>query len=550
MARQSRHGRFDVWVEIDGRRAEQYGDGVNGRTSTCFIISRNEAELAVYVQEFKSTAIASARADVYMDGKHIGKSVLSPSGRPAWFPGSWLDNFTLKPFVFTMAEKGSSVGRTSAIKDAGRIVVHISAIVPISKLHEDIDGSPPQLQAWTPLPATDDIFGLETHRIVLADTVKRAKYEPQHDIFDGEFETRPFDESDPEPIATFEFIYGPEEFVMHHCEDEPSSTPALHAGPCERPKANHSAARYPDVRASNKFSNFAPVSDMPSSSKHSKIKCTRCADAGQACIPNGGPSNTCQRCRRLRKGCNLPMMLQLSAKKRNQLDQSDDGESEYVPQLRHKIIRTYRRNSENNASQPSEQKATVIAPSEVTSTESTQSFEIVDKDVDMFENNYTRGFSPELEPDYGRAPSRAQLARVQSESLCGEELVQEAPGRDRDQTFNTHEGQGAEIKHKAQAGAFTSQVGGAMDVDPAADTAPGLAQTDTSNTSDTFHRNQILQTVRSLSDKLMEHVEGSAIDVNDPFAETTLQFVSQCDSYFRQLQAINLQNKMARKNGL
>lgn len=43
MSRQSRHGRFDVWVEIDGERAQQYGDGVNGRTSTCFIISRNSA---------------------------------------------------------------------------------------------------------------------------------------------------------------------------------------------------------------------------------------------------------------------------------------------------------------------------------------------------------------------------------------------------------------------------------------------------------------------------------------------------------------------------
>ena len=52
-----------------------------------------------------------------------------------------------------------------------------------------------------------------------------------------------------------------------------------------------------------------------SPSRNANLKCTRCTHAGAECIPNGGVSVTCRRCRKLKQKCDLPEKRHSSQRK-------------------------------------------------------------------------------------------------------------------------------------------------------------------------------------------------------------------------------------------
>ncbi|KAL5512432.1 hypothetical protein ACEPAG_3424 [Sanghuangporus baumii] len=305
MVRESRHGRFDAWVEIDGERAKQYGDGVNGRTSTCFIVSRTGAELAVFVQEYPSMTSACAKADVYIEGVHIGKAILSPSDGPRRFSGSWIDGNSIMPFKFIPARKmkDDSPNKQYISSGAGKIIVKITETV----LLQELKGLPRPLKEWQVSPIIENDEDIERHSVVLAETVKWQKHNLQHNSF---FRSRPFDTSNPEPVAIFEFVYGSEAFLRKKLGQLGSSGSSV-----------SDVQNQPNINPSKGIITYGSPTkrSRDCDTSATSAECWRCKDAGVACVPNGGTSNTCQRCTKLRKGCNLPRMVRQAEAKRQRL---------------------------------------------------------------------------------------------------------------------------------------------------------------------------------------------------------------------------------------
>ncbi|KAL5480307.1 hypothetical protein ACEPAI_1577 [Sanghuangporus weigelae] len=207
MSLRQRHGRFDAWIKIDGKRAEEFGSGIHGRTVKCLTVrlltlSRYfKQEVSIFVQEFPSTTSASARADVFIDGIHVGKSVLSPSKRPCCFAGSWIDDESLRPFIFSLAKKND---RQCLSEDAGKIEIRISEIIVLYGVDEDEDIyiRPEPMQEWEPPSVVEQDEEMECHTVVLANFTKEKKYNPQRQF--QHFHSEPFDCLKPEPVAIFE----------------------------------------------------------------------------------------------------------------------------------------------------------------------------------------------------------------------------------------------------------------------------------------------------------------------------------------------------------
>ncbi|THH09502.1 hypothetical protein EW145_g1960 [Phellinidium pouzarii] len=204
----TRHGRFDVWIEVDGRRAEEYGEGCSGRITTCYVESWINKDLVIFIKEHKSETSATAKADVYVDSIHVGNVILSTK-RESCFPGSWVDKNSLRPFIFTEAQRGDKIWTKdhSDLEDIGKIIVHISEVVIQSKsLLED---QPPKLREWKqePMLGHDHDTNVGPHRIALSKTPKKRMYSPQYHTF----ESQPFDQCQSDPIVTFEIIYGPKQ---------------------------------------------------------------------------------------------------------------------------------------------------------------------------------------------------------------------------------------------------------------------------------------------------------------------------------------------------
>ncbi|KAL5512433.1 hypothetical protein ACEPAG_3425 [Sanghuangporus baumii] len=300
MSLQQRLGRFGAWITIDGKRAEEFGSGIHGRTVTCLVKSRVDAEVSIFVQEFPSTTTASARADVFIDGIHVGKSVLSPSKRPCCFAGSWIDDESLRPFIFSLAKKND---RQCLSEDAGKIEIRISEIIVLYGVDEDenIYIRPEPMQEWEPPSVVEQDEAMERHIIMLANSSKEKKYSPQWQS--QHFHSEPFDCFKPEPVAIFEFIYGPEEFVSREVNKLDAkdlgtcSSDELRAPECSisRSSQDEHAGQRSSVgtpttcRQSNKRARSCDTYDGWSSSG-SDAECTRCADVGVDCVPRGGRS--------------------------------------------------------------------------------------------------------------------------------------------------------------------------------------------------------------------------------------------------------------------
>ncbi|KAL5500940.1 hypothetical protein ACEPAH_9327 [Sanghuangporus vaninii] len=515
MAHQSRHGRFGAWVEIDGERAEQYGDVVNGRTSTCFI------ELVVFVQEYPSITSACARADVYIEGVHIGKAVLSPSDGPRRFSGSWVDGNSVIPFKFIPARKmkDDSSNKQYISSASGKIVIKINEIV----LLQDLKGLPRPLKEWQASPIIENDEDIERHSVVLAETVKRQKHNPQHNSF---FRSQPFDTSRPEPIAVFEFVYGSEAFIRKTLGQYKSSgscfstakvgsfplDPQSHPNINVKPSKGIITYGSPTKRSRSRDTSISPA------------ECWRCKDAGVACIPNGGTSATCQRCTKLRKGCNLPRMVQQAAAKRQKLANRTKT-TELGPESRsHFAMKNgseavIKDSDTSNSSEPgSETELRYPKRADTRAREVNDSSESSDHSSEE---------TQDCRPTYRRL--RKHAGSIAEASSNKRKLRDAIPKVTRDS------GNDKKTSHAAEASCKPTTEGKVP--------YKKLSQAAQAEKTDTW---QLLQSVKAFSEQLMELVTCSEQD--ELITDVVLDLVNKCDASFRSLQVYILR-KTKEKRG-